>query len=161
MYLLFIACIYTSSVGKIHDPYVQAGGCWRKGPQHSAQSAQDSNVGLVWKHILPRAWACTHRYHQECGTSHKQQGRVPLHPALSLPPWPVAAVRTAAGRNGWAGWGLPTTIGSKSNGKGLDRWQKFQHFLCAILHYGPWWTGTICMCVLRWGFTSMDMLITY
>ena len=73
----------------------------------------------------------------ECGSSHKQQGRVPLHSALSLPPWPVAAVRTAAGRHDWPGWGScsPTTNGSNSNGKGLDRWQKFQHCLrigCAL-----------------------------
>ncbi len=88
-----------------------------------------------WKHILPRAWACAHRYYQECGASHKQQGRFPLHSALSLPPWAVAAVRTAAGRHGWAGWGSRPSIGSNSNGKGLDWWQKFQHFLrigCAL-----------------------------
>ena len=30
--------------------------------------------------------------HQECGASHKQQGRFYLHSAISLPQWPVAAV---------------------------------------------------------------------
>ena len=35
------------------------------------------------------------------------------------------------------------------------------NWVCAILHCGPWWTGTICICVLWWGSTSMDMLIIY
>ena len=59
--------------------------------------------GRVGKHILPRSRACSHRYRQECGASHKQQGRVPLHTALSLPLWTVAAVRTVAGGHDWPG----------------------------------------------------------
>ena len=68
---------------------------------------------------MPRSWACAYHYHQECCAFHKQQGRVPLHSALSLPQWPVAAVRTVAGRHDWPWWGQHNSIGLNWMGEAL------------------------------------------
>ena len=35
------------------------------------------------------------------------------------------------------------------------------HWMCAILLWGPWRTGNICICVCRWGSASTNILFNY